>query len=113
MGRVEILVRPGGNVTGSFSSRLELEVKRLELLKEALPGVTWVAVFPESQPWLKALEHTARELGVELHPLEVRGPDDFERAFCAIAHGHAEALVVSDGVLPGMHAEQIGDFIVE
>ncbi len=44
-GIVESLARPGGNITGSFLSRLELQVKRLELLKEALPGVTRVAVF--------------------------------------------------------------------
>jgi ABC transporter substrate binding protein len=91
---------------------LELEVKRLELLKEALPGITRVAVFLGDQKWLKALEHTARELGVELQPVEVRRSDDFERAFRAIAHGQAEALVVSDGSLFGMHATRIGDFIV-
>jgi putative tryptophan/tyrosine transport system substrate-binding protein len=113
VGIVESLARPGGNVTGSFVSRRELEAKRLELLKEALPGVTRVAVFLGDQRWLKALEHTAQELGVELHPVEVRGPDDFERAFRAIAHGQAEALVVSDGSLFGMHAKRIGDFIVE
>ena len=84
-GTVESLARPGGNITGSFFSRLELQVKRLELLKEALPGVTRVAVFlaegsSANQGWLKALERTARELGVELHPVEVRGPDDVERA---------------------------------
>jgi ABC-type uncharacterized transport system substrate-binding protein len=112
-GSVESLAHPGGNITGSFVSRLELEAKRLELLKEALPGVTQVAVFITDQGWLKTLERTARELGVELHPVEVRGPDDFERAFRAIAHGQAEALVVSDASLLGMHAERIGDFIVE
>ena len=62
-GIVESLARPGGNITGSFLSRLELEVKRLELLKEALPGVTRVAVFLIKQGWLKALERTAQELG--------------------------------------------------
>jgi hypothetical protein len=50
---------------------------------------------------------------VELHPVEVRGPDDIERALSAIAHGQAEALVVSDASLLGMHAERIGDFVVE
>ena len=48
-GIVESLAHPGGNITGSFLSRLELEVKRLELLKEALPGVTRVAVFPKTR----------------------------------------------------------------
>ena len=46
-------------------------------------------------------------------PGEVRGPNDVERALSAIAHGQAEALVVSDASLLGMHAEQIGDFVVE
>jgi putative ABC transport system substrate-binding protein len=118
VGIVESLARPGGNITGSFVSRRELQVKRMELLKEALPGVTRVAVFlaegsSANQEWLKALERTARELGVALHPVEVRGPDDVEGALSAIAHGQAEALVVSDASLLGMHAERIGDFVVE
>jgi len=63
--------------------------------------------------WLKALERTARELGVELYPVEVSGPDDVERALSAIAHGQAEALVVSDVSRLAMRAERIGDFVVE
>jgi putative ABC transport system substrate-binding protein len=117
-GSAESLAHPGGNITGSFSSRLELQAKRLELLKEALPGVTRVAVFlaegnPGNQKWLTALERIARELGVELHPVEVHGPDDIERALSAIAHGQAEALVVSDASRLGLHAKRIGDFVVE
>jgi ABC transporter substrate binding protein len=50
---------------------------------------------------------------VELHPVEVRGPDDVERSLSAIAHGQAEALVVSDTSRLGLHAKRIGDFIVE
>ena len=50
---------------------------------------------------------------MELHPVEVRGPDDVERALSAIAHGQAEALVVSDTSLLGLHAKRIGDFVVE
>jgi putative ABC transport system substrate-binding protein len=119
LGLVESLAHPGGNITGSFAPRLELQAKRLELLKEALPGVTRVAVFlaegtpGRNQGWLKVLEHTARELGVELHPVEVSKPDDVESALSAIAHGQAEALVVSDASLLGLHAKQIGDFVVE
>jgi ABC-type uncharacterized transport system substrate-binding protein len=97
---------------------LELQAKRLELLKEALPDVTRVAVFLAegnrgNQEWRTALERTARELGVELHPVEVHGPDDIERALSAIAHGQAEALVVSDASRLSLHAERIGDFVVE
>ena len=97
---------------------MELQTKRLELLKEALPGVTRVAVFLAegnrgNQEWRTALERTARELGVELHSVEVHGPDDIEGALSAIAHGQAEALVVSDASRLGPHAKRIGDFVVE
>ena len=50
---------------------------------------------------------------MELHPVEVRGPDDVERALSAIAQGQTEALVVSDASRLGMHAERIGAFVVE
>jgi putative ABC transport system substrate-binding protein len=114
---VESLAHPGGNITGSFVSRRELQVKRLELLKEALPSVTRVAVFlaegpSANQEWLQVLERTARELGVELHPVEVHEPDDVERALSVIAHGQAQALVVSDASRLAMRAERIGDFVV-
>ena len=119
-GIVESLARPGGNITGSFAPLRELEAKRLELLKEAFPGVTRVAVLleaalPANPGLLETLERTARELGVELHPVEVHGPDDVERALTAIAHGHAEALVVVGHALFSTQAsaERIGDFVVE
>ena len=94
-GLVESLARPGGNLTGLFSPTRGLNVKRLELLKEAVPGVTRVAVLlpllstasPVNQAMLEALERTAHELGVALQPVVVHGPDDLERALTAIAHG--------------------------
>jgi putative tryptophan/tyrosine transport system substrate-binding protein len=118
VGSADSLAYPGGNITGSFASRLEVQAKRLELLKEALPGVTRVAVLlaeghSGNQAWRTALERTARELGVELHPVAVHGPDDLERALHAIAHGQAEALVVSDASRLGPHATRIGDFVAE
>jgi putative ABC transport system substrate-binding protein len=114
-GIAESLAHPSGNITGSFVSLLELQAKRLELLKDALPGITRVAVFlPRgNQEWRTALERTARELGVELHPVEVPGPDDLEPALNAIAHGQAEALVVSDAAQLGPHTARIGAFVVE
>jgi putative ABC transport system substrate-binding protein len=117
-GIAESLAHPGGNITGSFASRLELQAKRLELLKDALPGVSRVAVFLAegsfaNQQWRTALARTARELGVELHSVEMRGPDDVKRALSALEHEQAEALVVSDAALLNMHAERIGDFVVK
>jgi putative ABC transport system substrate-binding protein len=96
-GLVASLAHPGGNITGSFFSATELNVKRLELLKEAVPGVTRVAVLldapgPTTPVLLDALGSAAQALGVELQPVAVHGPDDFERAFHAIVHAQAEAL---------------------
>src|SRR5262245_30567896 len=98
-GLVESLAHPGGNMTGLFTPTRELGVKRLELLKEALPGVTRVAVLlgapGSATPGLRAaLETTARDLGIALQLVEVHGPDDVERALSTIAHGQAEAVVV-------------------
>ena len=112
------MAHPGKNITGSFVARLELQAKRLELLKEAVPGVARVAVFLAEGPrgnqaWRTALERTARELGVALHPVEVHGPDDIEPALSMIAHEQAEALVVSDASRLGLHAARIGAFVVE
>jgi putative tryptophan/tyrosine transport system substrate-binding protein len=116
-GIVESLARPGGNITGSFYSGPELQAKRLELLKEAFPSVTRVAVLLHaanlSRVELEALESTARALGVTLHLVKVHGPDDFDSALTAIVHGQAEALVVADHALLNMHADRIGDLAVE
>jgi hypothetical protein len=62
---------------------------------------------------LEALESTARALGVTLHLVKVHGPDDVERALTAVVHGQAEALVVADHALLNMHADRIGDLVVE
>ncbi|MBI2370613.1 MAG: ABC transporter substrate-binding protein [Deltaproteobacteria bacterium] len=103
-GFVASLARPGGNVTGLSFLAPELSVKRLELLKEVVPGLSRVAVLrnpanPASALALREMEAAARALGVQLQPLEVRAPDEFENAFSAIARGHAGALLaLPDGL---------------
>jgi len=96
-GYVAGLARPGGNITGMVQQRLELTAKQLELLKEAFPTVTRVAVFWDeaSADQLRAAEAVARSLGIQLQPLELRQPPyEFAGAFAAAAQGQAEALVV-------------------
>lgn len=73
------LARPGGNVTGLSAVNLELSAKRLDLLKEAAPGVMRVGMLvdpkdPIGAPWLRATEPAARALGIRLQPLEVIDP---------------------------------------
>jgi putative ABC transport system substrate-binding protein len=101
-GLVTSLARPGGNVTGLSVLSPELVGKRLEQLKQALPGVSRVAVlwqpgaFGErtEQDMLKAAEVAARALGVRLQFVEARGPTDFDRAFSDMTRAHAGALTV-------------------
>ena len=88
LGLVASLARPGGNLTGLSLMGSELEGKRLELLKEAVPTVSRVGVLfnPASigavHQW-RETERAARSLGVQLHPLEVRSADELEGAFAA------------------------------
>jgi len=96
-GLVASLARPGRNTTGVSILASELNVKRLELLKKALPRVSRVAVLWDpgtGRFHLPALEAAARSLGVELQILEVRRPEDFQRAFGAARKGRAGALNV-------------------
>jgi putative ABC transport system substrate-binding protein len=96
-GLVASLARPGGNITGVSILASELNVKRLELLKETLPGASRIAALwdPGTGTFhLKGLEAAARSLGVELQILEVQHPEDFRRGFEAAKKGRAGALNV-------------------
>jgi putative ABC transport system substrate-binding protein len=98
-GLVASLARPGGNVTG-FSILGELEVKRLELLREAVPKLSRVAVLwnpanPAIMPFYQQTQVAARALHVTLQPVvEVRRVADFEKAFSTIASARPPALMV-------------------
>ena len=101
-GLVASLARPGGNVTGLTALGLELSGKRLEVLMEAVPSVGRVAVlsdpvFPESGPSLKGAKAAARALRVQLRVQEVGDPTEFEKAFAAMPHEGAGALIVLTG----------------
>lgn len=96
-GFVQSFARPGGNITGLTAIAPEVVVKQLELLKEALPGVTQMAVLGTPGAlafYWSVLQHTALALGVQLQPLAVRTPNEFERAFTAATHEGAGALIV-------------------
>jgi putative ABC transport system substrate-binding protein len=101
-GLVASLARPGGNITGLTFLGPELVAKRLELLKEALPRVSRVAAlwhpgaYAERTPsaMVQETEAAARTLGVQLQRVEVRGPDELDRAFSTMTRERAEALIV-------------------
>jgi putative ABC transport system substrate-binding protein len=101
-GLVTNLARPGGNVTGLSSLGPELVGKRLELIKQAVPGVDRVAVLwlpgalgeRTDKDMLTEADAAARALGVQLIFVEARGPDDFAKAFLDMSSAGAGALTV-------------------
>ncbi len=111
-GLVASLARPGGNITGLTQMLPELTAKRLELLKEAVPKVSRVAVLWNSANPVKALDWreiqvAARALGVTLQSVEVQEPDEFDRALAAIPRGHPDALITLDDSLTFLHRTRI------
>ena len=101
-GLVASLARPGGNVTGLSNVTPELVGKWLELLTQAVPGVSRVALLwePGSMPErtdkdiLRAADVAARALGVRLQVIDVRGPADFDKAFSDMTKERAGAVTV-------------------
>jgi putative tryptophan/tyrosine transport system substrate-binding protein len=98
-GLVASLNRPGGNLTGVNLLTLELNAKRLDLLKEAVPGVARVAVLVNPTNAMagrarKDLEQTARTLRVTLRVLEARGPREIDEAFSVTTRERDGALIV-------------------
>jgi putative tryptophan/tyrosine transport system substrate-binding protein len=101
-GLVASLARPGGNITGLTFLGPELVVKRLDLLKQALPNLSRLAglwhpgAYGEhaTSDMLKATEVQARTLGLQLQLVAVQDAEDFDRAFSAITGQRAEALLV-------------------
>jgi putative tryptophan/tyrosine transport system substrate-binding protein len=111
-GLVASLARPGGNITGLSALNPELEGKRLELLKEAVPTLTRVAFLwnpdhPLHQVVLQDTQWAAQALGVSLHLVGVPGYTDFEAAFAAMTREGAEALIVAPDAVFVLHRARI------
>jgi putative tryptophan/tyrosine transport system substrate-binding protein len=117
-GIVASLAQPGGNVTGLTILAPELTGKRLELLKEAFPRVTRVAFLRNpsgiNSPivWKEAIA-ASQSLGLQLQSVEVRNPDDFERAFEAVKRERAHALITSTNPLINAHRARILEFVAK
>jgi ABC-type uncharacterized transport system substrate-binding protein len=114
-GLVASLARPGGNITGLVTFSPELSGKRLEILKEAFPKVSRIAVLtnpanPEQEARVKETKVAAQGLKVQLQILEVREPSAFERAFVAINNEQAQALLPLGDPLIVSQRKQIVDF---
>jgi putative tryptophan/tyrosine transport system substrate-binding protein len=114
-GLIAGLAQPSGNVTGISIFGPEVTAKRLELLKEAMPGIRQVAVLmnPESpamvEPILQAMRLRAAALKLGIRLFEARAPSEFESAFSTMAKDHVDAIVIQGDTLFVFNARRVAD----
>ncbi len=111
-GLVDSLARPGGNITGFTTIAAVLAGKRMELLKEIIPKLSRVAIMwelnnPGSEESWKESQLPARQLGLQIHSIEVSSAEDFEIAFSKASKSGSGALAVTLSGLFSSHQKQI------
>ena len=115
LGLIESLARPGGNVTGlTDTAGVQTAGKRLELLTESVPKVRRVAVLsnaanPITPFATEAVKAAARSMGVQLQLLQVRGPNELDAAFAAMAKERVGALLVLTEAMFTPHRVRLAD----
>jgi len=115
VGLIASLARPGGNVTGITDDATPLSAKRLQLLKEAVPSASRIAVLWNAQDQAMTLRYreidrAAHVLGVSVQPLGVREPDDFEHAFAVMDRERPDALFMVTDSLTNLNRKRVLDF---
>jgi len=113
-GLVASLARPGGNITGLTTNFGEEHLKRLELLKEAVPGLSRLAVLWNQSAVrnFRQTEAAAQRWGVQVLSLELRSPDDLDAVLDVATTGRADGLMVVGGPVFGFLAPRIVEFAV-
>ena len=117
-GLVDSLARPGGNATGFSSIEADLAGKRLELIKEAVPGIARIAVLwnpndPSSQQQWKESQKPAQKLGLQLYSLEVSSADKLENSFKKATQVRSAALFVISNALAASNQKRLADLAVK
>jgi putative ABC transport system substrate-binding protein len=113
-GLVTSIQQPRANITGIKLIYDELAGKLLEFLKEAHPMISRVAVLwnpDHTDPEFQETQRVATHRGIQLQSLEVRGPNDFDRAFKAAIEERAEGLIVVSSRLLLMQRRRILEFV--
>ncbi len=115
-GMAASLARPGGNVTGLAMNAAEISAKRLQLLKEAVPklsrvAVLWNSTFKAMEAQFQQVEIAAPSLGVTVLSLRVSSSDDFDKAFAAISQSRIGGLVVLFGPMRGDDLPRIVEYV--
>jgi len=104
-GLVASLARPGGNITGLTNMAVELVPRRVEVLKEAIPKLSRMALLvnagsPDARRYLEVAQSAARPLGVTVQPVEIRTPAAIERAFSLVTQSRLQGVcLTSDGLI--------------
>ena len=117
-GVVTSLARPGGNITGLTSLTHDLSGKRLELIKEAVPKLSRVAVFvnpsePSLASSLKEFEAVAKVLGVTVYPFEIRSAEDIDKGFQAATNIRAGALMAISDPITFTNRKRVADLAIK
>jgi putative tryptophan/tyrosine transport system substrate-binding protein len=115
-GFVASLAHPGGNITGVFSDFPEFGTKWLELLKEAIPGLSSVALLwdPATGPTqLEAVKGAGQLLNVGLGVVEVRAIGDLKGAFAAAGEGKPDAIIILSSPIFGTNPKLIADLTLQ
>jgi putative ABC transport system substrate-binding protein len=125
LGLVQSLAHPGGNMTGiAAEAALEINGKRLQILKEIVPGLNRVAVLrdvaePTAALWSSgtgfewtALDQAARQLELTLVPTDIKSADELETAFADMKKSGAEALFLTRTALLANAGKQIADLAI-
>jgi putative ABC transport system substrate-binding protein len=112
-GLVNSLAQPGGNITGTSQMIPELAAKRLQLLKEAVPGISRVLVRtyltdPIAPLQVKAMKEAAQSLGVTLLVHDIQSADDLPAAFDAGVGEGADSLIVTAETIFLIHRAEVG-----
>src|SRR5437868_6518941 len=119
IGLVASLRRPGGNITGTtFTPGPEIFGKQLQILKEAIPHASRVAILsnpadPSFALQVRQVEETARSLGIRLQHVDARGPEEFDSAFAAMERERADALLVTASSTFLAHRSRLAELAVK
>jgi putative ABC transport system substrate-binding protein len=115
VGLIESLARPGSNITGMTDNATALSAKRLEILKEAIPTASHIAVLWNASDQAMMLRYreinrAAAVLGVSVQPLGVREPDDFDQALAAMDRQPPDAIFMVTDALTNLNRKRVLDY---
>jgi putative ABC transport system substrate-binding protein len=119
-GLIASLAKPGGNITGSTEIATDLSGKRIELLKEIVPRASRVAVIwhsptglSDDDEELKQTKAEARQFGMNVLPLGIQEPDQFQNAFNTVTHNKANAIIILRSSLTLFNRKQLAELSVK